>query len=124
MQVDGTGTGEISFIMDVNDASYIAGLAAKEVKIPSDSGKVKFVREGTTGAFGEGGLFEGNTLGVPTEETIKASGTFTGGKKYGPIEIIGADAAAKGPIINSSNRLGIRDADGDDENIKITIDKV
>ena len=124
LQVDGTGTGEISFIMDVNDASYIAGLAAKEVKIPSDSGKVKFVREGTTGAFGEGGLCEGNTLGVPTEETIKASGTFTGGKKYGPIEIIGADSAAKGPIINSSNRLGIRDADGEDENIKITIDKI
>jgi len=124
LQVDGTGSAEISFIMEVNDASYIAGLAAKEVRIPSDSGKVKFVRQGTTGAFGEGGLFEGNTLGVPTEETIKESGTFTGGKKYGPIEIIGADLGARGPIINSSSRLGIRDADGDDENIKINIDKI
>ena len=124
LQVDGTGSGEISFVMDVNDASYIAGLAAKEVRIPCDGDKVKFVRTGTTGAFGEGGTFEGSTIGVPTEETIKESGTFTGGRKYGPIEIIGADPAARGPILSSPNRLGLRDADGDDENIKITIDKV
>jgi hypothetical protein len=124
LQVDGTGSGEISFVMDVNDSNYIAGVAAKEVRIPSDNGNVKFVREGTTGAFGEGGLFEGSTLGIPTEEKIKESGTFTGGNKYGPIEIIGADPGARGPIIDNPNRLGIRDADGDDENIKITIDKI
>jgi len=114
LQVDGTGSGEISFVMDVNDASYIAGLAAKEIIIPSDSGKVNFKRK----SLEYGGSFD---LTAPTQETIKNSGTFTGGKKYGPIEIIGAGAGARGPIINDSNRLGIRDADGDDENIKVTI---
>ena len=120
LQVDGTGTGEISFVMDVNDASYIAGLAAKEVIIPSDSGKIKFTRKGFTG------IFAGNPYVIPKEETIKQSGTFSGGKKYGPIQIIGADPGARGPIPikNGSNKFALRDADGDDENIKITITKV
>ena len=115
LQVDGNGKGEISFVMDVNDASYIAGLAAREVRIPSDSGKVKFERKSSE--------FLGQTLdiSIPTEETIKASGTFTAGRKYGPIEIIGAGVGALGPVVNSNNRLGIKDASGDDENIKITI---
>ena len=119
LQVDGTGSGEISFIMDVNDASYIAGLAAKEVRIPSDSGKLKFKRK-------ELGLGSVLNLTAPTEEIIKESGTFTGGKLYGPIEIIGADPAARGPkpIKGSSNKLALRDAEGDDENIKITINNI
>jgi hypothetical protein len=119
LQVDGTGSAEITFVMDVNDASYIAGLAAKEVRIPSDSGKVKFIRT----EYGLGGVLG---LSAPTEETIKESGTFSGGKQYGPIEIIGADPAARGPIPikGNSNKFALRDADGDDENIKITIEKI
>jgi len=119
LQVDGTGSGEVSFVMDINDATYIAGLAAKEVIIPSDSGKVKFQRT----EYGLGGVLG---LSAPTEETIKESGTFTGGKTYGPIEIIGADPAARGPIpiTGSSNTLSLRDADGDDKNIQITISGV
>ena len=115
LQVDGEGSGEISFVMDVNDASYIAGLAAKEVLIPSDNGKIKFQREGIGGSVLEL---------IPREETIKKSGNFVAGKKYGPIEIIGAGAGSRGPILNGSNTLGIRDADGDDLNIKITIGEV
>ena len=130
LQVDGTGSGEISFVMDVNDSPSIAGLAAKEVRIPSDSGKVKFIRtEGLNSVnaknqtIGQSTFVAGN---YPTEETIKESGTFTGGKQYGPIEIIGADPGARGPIPikDGSNKLALRDADGDDENIKITIEKV
>jgi hypothetical protein len=107
LNVTGNGSGEISFVMDVDDNPTTAGLAAQEVIIPSDGGRVKFTRNSSS-----------------TRETIKASGTFTGGKKYGPIQITGAGIGAKGPIINSPNRLGIRDADGNDENIKITVDKI
>ena len=118
LQVDGNGSDEITFLMDVNDEPLIAGLAAKEVIIPSDSGKLKFTR--TAPSVGGVSL----DITIPTQEKIKKTGTFTGGKKYGPIQIIGAGVGARGPIINSKNRLGIRDADGDDENIKITIEKI
>lgn len=130
LQVDGSGTGEISFVMDVNDNPNNAGLAAKEVIIPSDSGKLRFTRKftGVNVVFSEGSrqvqtgqdrLVSGS--GYAEYETIKQKGKFTAGKKYGPIQIIGAGAGAKGPIIKNPNRLGIRDADGNDENIKITL---
>lgn len=107
LQVNGSGSGEINFVMDVNDNPFTAGMAAQEVVIPSDSGSVKLKRDPTK-----------------QNDSDKGSGTFTGGKKYGPIKIIGAGAGARGPIINSKNRLGIRDSDGDDENIKITIGNI
>jgi hypothetical protein len=123
LQVDGTGSGEINFVMDVDDRSFVAGLAAKEVIIPSDGGKVIFKRKGKTGsgAFANSAIFD---ITVPQKETIKENGKFSAGKKYGPIQIIGAGVGARGPIIKSPNRLGIRDADGDDENIKITIGNI
>ena len=122
LQVDGEGSGEISFVMDVDDNPNIAGLAAKEVIIPSDNGKVKFKRSDLLDTSGIPGLIVPG-FSVLQKETIKEDGQFTGGKKYGPIQIIGAGAGAKGPIVKGSNKLGIRDADGDDENIKITIEK-
>jgi len=107
LQVDGSGSGEISFFMDVDDNPFTAGMSAREISIPSDGGRVILKRD-------------------PTKEkdSDKGSGTFSGGKKYGPIEIIGAGPGARGPIINSKTRLGIRDADGDDANIKINIESV
>jgi hypothetical protein len=104
LQVDGSGSGNISFQMDVNDNPYLYGLAAKEIFIPSDSGGVRLKRN-------------------PISEKDSDSGNskFTGGKKYGPIQIVGASPSSRGPIVNNSNVLGIRDADGDDQNIKITI---
>ena len=124
LQVDGTGSGEISFSMDVDDSPNFAGLAAKEVLIPSDNGKVKFKRSDLLDTSGIPGLIVPGFGGVIEKETIKKNGKFTAGKKYGPIEIIGAGPGAKGPIINSKTRLGIRDADGNDENIKINIDNI
>jgi len=107
LQVDGSGSGDISFTMDVNDNPFNAGLAAKEVIIPTDNGSVSLKRDASK-----------------QKDSDSGTGTFTAGKKYGPIQIIGAGSAARGPIIGSSNRLGIRDADGDDENIKINIDSI
>lgn len=77
---------------------------AQEVVIPADGGSVRLKRD-------------------PNKEydSDKGTGKFKAGKKYGPIQIIGAGSAARGPIVNSKNRLGLRDADSDDENIKITI---
>ncbi len=132
LDVTGEGSGEISFVMDVDDNPSNAGLAAREVIIPSDSKKVRFTRKssGVSVIFSEGSrqvqtgqdsLVSGS--GYAEKETIKESGTFTAGRSYGPIQIIGAGPDARGPIINSPNRLGLRDADGNDENIKITIEK-
>ena len=104
LEVDGSGSGEITFSMDVDDNPSNAGIAAREIVIPSDSGSVKLKRDP-----------------IKQNDSDKASGKFTGGKKYGPIQIIGAGSGARGPIVNSPGRLGLRDADGDDENIRITV---
>ena len=120
LEVSGSGSGEVSFVMDVNDAPYIAGLAAREVVIPSDREKIKLTRTGTTGAFGEGGVFAGSEIAIPSQETVKGSGFFTAGKSYGPINIIGATTAAGTPKV-SDNKIGLLDAEGTDENIKIII---
>lgn len=119
LEVSGSGQAEVEIVMDVNDTSYIAGLAAKQVVIPSDSGNLNFARTGTTGKYSE---FYSS---IPREETIKKKGMFTAGKTYGPIEIIGASPAAGSPKISSNgNKLGLLDADGTDENIKIIISSV
>jgi len=107
LQVDGSGSGEITFSMDVDDNPSTAGMAAKEVVIPADDGSVRLKRDPSK-----------------QNDSDKGSGKFTGGKKYGPIQIIGAGPASRGPILNGQNTLGIRDADGDDQNIKITIGNV
>jgi hypothetical protein len=117
LDVSGSGSGEISFVMDVNDAPYIAGLAAKEVIIPSDSGKLKFIR---TNASQRTDIAY---YTMPKEETIKKSGKFTGGKTYGPIQILGATLGAGTPRV-FNNKLSLLDAAGTDENIKLEISKI
>jgi len=107
LQVDGSGSGEITFAMDVDDNPFTAGMAAKEVVIPADGGSVRLKRDATK-----------------QKDNDKGSGKFTSGKKYGPIQIIGAGPGTRGPILTGQNTLGIRDADGDDQNIKITIGNV
>lgn len=107
LQVDGSGSGEITFAMDVDDNPFTAGMAAKEVVIPADGGSVRLKRDPSK-----------------QNDSDKGSGKFTGGKKYGPIQIIGAGPGSRGPILSGQNTLGIRDADGDDQNIKITIGNV
>jgi hypothetical protein len=107
LDVGGAGTGEILFSMDVNDNPAFAGIAAREIIIPTDTGSIRLKRD-------------------PTREydNDKGRGSFTAGKSYGPIQIIGAGAGARGPIINKPSRLGLRDADSDDENIKVIISDV
>ncbi len=117
LDVSGFGSGEISFVMDVNDAPYIAGLAAKEVIIPSDGGKLMFTR---TGISQRDSI---SYFSIPKEETIKKSGKFTGGKIYGPIQILGATVGAGTPKV-FNNKLSLFDAAGTDENIKLEISKI
>jgi hypothetical protein len=104
LEVGGTGTGEVTIVMDVDDQSYIAGLAAKEVVIPSDGNDLSFKRRSDT----------------PQKETIKKTGKFTAGKTYGPIQINGGSPGAGTPKVNS-NKLALLDTAGSDENIKIII---
>jgi hypothetical protein len=123
LEVTGSGSGEIEFVMEVDDAPYIAGLAAKEVILPSDGNKISFKR--SVPSFPAGTTNDPNILriqesAIPQKETIKKSGKFTAGKTYGPIEIIGANLGAGTPRV-SNNKLGLLDADGTDENIKLII---
>jgi hypothetical protein len=104
LEVGGTGTGEVTILMDVDDQSFIAGLAAKEVIIPSDGNDLSFKRRSDT----------------PKKETIKKTGKFSAGKTYGPIQINGASPGAGTPKV-SNNKLGLLDTDGSDENIKVII---
>jgi len=116
LEVTGSGSGEITFIMDVDDSPLIAGLAATQVIIPSDTKKITFTRkvDDTFGAaFGLKSYYE-------PVQNIKEFGIFTAGKTYGPIEIIGATSGAGTPVV-SNNKLGLLDSDGSDENIKIII---
>ena len=102
--VTGSGSGQIKFEMDVNDNPSIAGLAASEVKIPSEGSSVSLKRS------------------LPkTKETVKASGKFKAGQTYGPIQIIGAGSGAGKPKV-TSNEIGLLDAAGSDKNIKINFD--
>ncbi len=107
LQVDGSGSGEITFVMDVNDNPFTAGMSAQEVVIPADGGGIRLKRDPNK-----------------QNDSDKGSAKFTGGKKYGPIQVIGAGPGARGPILSGQNTLGLRDADGDDQNIKITIGNV
>ena len=107
LEVGGTGTGEVTIVMDVDDKSFAAGIAAKEVIIPSDGNNLSFKRRSDT----------------PQKETIKKTGKFSGGKTYGPIQINGASAGAGTPKV-SNNKLALLDTDGSDENIKVIITDV
>lgn len=101
----GSGSVEVDVVVDIDDNKNFAGLAAKRIIIPSDSGELDFKRKND----------------YPDKETIVRRGVFTGGKTYGPIQIIGRDSNAQEPVIVAPNVLGLLDAKDDDINIKITI---
>jgi hypothetical protein len=105
LDVTGSGTGKIDFLMDVNDQAGVAGFAAKEVKIPAEGSNVSLKRSSS----------------LPQKEKVKASGSFKAGQTYGPIQVIGAASGAGSPKV-TSNEIGLLDADGSDKNIKITFE--
>lgn len=110
LEVSGSGSGEISFVMDISDSPTNAGLAAKSIIIPSDKEKITFARSFTP----RGEIFE--------REIIKKTGTFTAGKTYGPIQILGASNLAPFQAPKAfNNKLSLYDILGKDENIKLTI---
>jgi len=105
LDVTGSGTGKIDFVMDVDDQGGVAGVAAKEVKIPAEGSNVSLKRSSS----------------LPQKEKVKASGSFKAGQSYGPIKVIGATSGAGTPKV-TSNEIGLLDADGSDKNIKITFE--
>lgn len=113
IEVEGTGTGKVSILVDIDDSPLIAGVAAKEILIPSDSGKLKFTRTSGQFTFTQENYVE--------KESIKNTGTFTGGKVYGPIEIIGASANVLTPELKSNTKINLYDSQGKDQNIVISI---
>jgi hypothetical protein len=113
IEVEGTGTGTVSVLVDINDSPVIAGLAAKQIIIPSDDGNIKFTREGSS--------TNGLDILIKKEENIKKSARFTGGKTYGPIKIVGASINVIDPQLKGNNKIVLYDADGTDQNIQISI---
>lgn len=97
----GEGTAEISFSVVVDDNPRTNGVAADQILIRTDSGSLSFNR-------------------TKERQTIKRSGRFTAGKKY-KIDVVGG--VNRTPNV-SNGKIGLLDADGNDENIKITIDNI
>ena len=131
IEITGDGSCQIEFTMDVNDSSYIAGIAASEIIVPSDKGDVSFKRKGntTTLAFAEGSRQGQRGEGPYTlsyyqeKENITKKSKFTGGKTYGPIKIVGASSGASSTLANDK-RIELRDADGNDVNIKFIMKNI
>jgi hypothetical protein len=113
IEVGGTGTGKVTILVDISDSPTIAGVAAKEIIIPSEEGNIKFTREGYSAT--------GFDLSIKTEENIKKTARFTGGKTYGPIKIIGASLNVLDPQVKSDSKIALYDADGTDQNIQVSI---
>jgi hypothetical protein len=113
IEVEGTGTGKVTILVDINDSPGIAGVAAKQIIIPSNDGDLKFTRTGYS-------LDNIESFVVPNE-SIKKTARFTGGKTYGPIKIIGASINVPEPEVKNNNKIALYDADGTDQNIQVTI---
>lgn len=128
VEVSGDGSVEIEFTMDVDDNSFTAGIAASEIIVPSDKGNISFKRKGQTTRFafaegsrqGQRGETGGTISSYDEKQVITKKSKFTGGKVYGPIQIIGASAGASS-ILANDKRIDLRDTDGNDANIKFSL---
>ena len=114
IEVEGEGTVKAKVKMDINDNPFTNGIAASEIVLPTDAGNVSFKRT----LLGKTDTFTSSFLSYKEKETITKNVVFTGGKKYGPIEIIGSSS---GQRLNGSKRLDLFDQDGQDANIRFEI---
>ena len=129
LQVIGEGTGQIDLLMDIDDSPFIASVAASKIEIPSDKGIIKFERGSflSSSPFSKDKNAPVTLFGAPSyneKEKIRKTGKFTGGKTYGPIIISRFDNKSVIALLSGNKRIGIRDDDGTDENIKFTIEKI
>ena len=111
LDVSGSGSAKIDFIMDADDHWRTAGTAAKEIRIRSDQGVVKLKR----------------TVGKE-KEVKRESGLFTAGNRYN-VNVIGATSKAGQSRLSSNqgrpdNTIELLDADGSDINVSLKINKI
>ena len=126
VKVTGNGSGQIEFLMDVNDDAFIASVAASKIEVPSDKGIIAFERTDQMERY-RGKNDEPITLfgivGYKEKEKIRKKGRFTAGKTYGPIKIYKPDNNVRGEL-GSKKQINLRDNDGSDTNIKFIIQKI
>jgi hypothetical protein len=108
LQVDGNGTGTITFEMIVNDNKDQKGVAAKNIVILSDDGELKLKRRNN----------------LPEADFDTKKGKFTAGKIYGPIQISGESLGVIPPIVKDETKIVLFDKQGKDENIVLRISDV
>ena len=114
IEVEGEGTVKAKVKMEVNDNPFTNDIAASQIVLPTDAGNVSFKRT----LLGETRTIGSSFLSYKEKETITKNVIFTGGKKYGPIEIVGSSYSQR---LNGSKRIDLLDADGEDANIKFEI---
>jgi hypothetical protein len=126
VQVTGNGSGQIEFLMDVNDDAFNASVAASKIEVPSDKGIIAFERTDQLERYrgkNEQPVTLFGIVGYKEREKIRKKGRFTAGKTYGPIKVYKPDNNVRAELA-SKKRINLRDNDGDDANIKFTIEKI
>lgn len=97
----GNGTAKITIDVNIDDNPSTNGVAANEIIINTDNGSLNFNR-------------------TKEKQNLSKSGTFTAGNRY-RIRVKGGEN--RNPIVSNS-KIGLLDADGTDENIKITLGSI
>lgn len=105
LQVEGNGTGEVTFEIIVDDRKDKKGIAARNILIPTDDGQIVLSRK----------------KGLPESDFDTKTGKFSAGKLYGPIQILGASKGVIPPKLIDENKIAIYDERGTDENIVLRI---
>ena len=111
LDVTGSGSAKLDFIMEADDSWRTAGTAAKEIRINSDQGTIKLKRTPNK-----------------AKETKRGSGIFTAGKRYN-VNVMGATSSAGQSRLSSNqgrpdNTLELLDSHGSDTNVSLKINKI
>ena len=91
VQVSGSGEVKAKIKMEVNDSPYIADIAASEIILPTDTGNVSSKRT----KLSQTDTFTSSFVSYLKEETITKNVSFTGGRLYGPLQILGSSSTQK-----------------------------
>ena len=102
LKVTGGGRIKVNFSVNVKDDPNVAGVAAREIRIETDTNDV---------------ILSNNQN--KQKVTLRGSGEFTGGKKY-KIKVIGGAKNAGLPNVGRT-KIGLKDGHGDDNNSLLSI---